>query len=413
MSDGSLDAPGGSDPERPRLSILIPCLNAATTIERSLASVLSERGIPFECIVIDDGSTDETAALVQAVADRDERVVLVRLPTNIGVSSARNQGLDVARGEWLAFHDADDRMRPGWLPALMGPTADPEVRAVIGQRVWTDGEREWLGPRYDNPDVRTAGRKSIAANLGLLYYASATGKVFHRSLLDGLRFEGRVMGDQAWTIRALLRAGDGIEVIDDTVFEWWRPTPGDSIETITTIARGSAAGATRMATMARTVFSAVSDEVDLRLADEATRDRVKLAYFDRLLRTDLAAPLRDAMDHRDPGLAGLFDALTSFLEAVPRVVLASSASLPPTLLQPPAKRLSMLDATARRSYWRMTRYALRADSRMARRAAWRRSVEPAFVFARFGPPLGPAAATAVLSAVDVARLLRRSPRSEG
>src|SRR5262245_48993292 len=203
MSDGSPDSLLVAGSERPRLSVLIPCLDAAATIERSLASVLAERGIPFECIVIDDGSTDETAALVQAVADRDDRVVLLSLPANVGVSNARNHGLDAARGEWLAFHDADDRMRPGWLPALMGPAADPAVRAVIGQRVWTDGQREWLGPRYDNPDVRSAGRKSIAANPGLLYYMAATGKVFHRSLCDGLRFEGRVMGDQAWTIRAL------------------------------------------------------------------------------------------------------------------------------------------------------------------------------------------------------------------
>ena len=129
----------------------------------------------------------------------------------------------------------------------MAPTADPTVRAVIGQRIWSDGERTWLSSRYDIPDIREPGRKSIATHPGLLYYASCTGKAFHRSLLDGLRFEGRVLGDQAWTIRALLRAGAGIEVVADTVFEWSRPRPGAAVETITTRARGTALGSAGMA----------------------------------------------------------------------------------------------------------------------------------------------------------------------
>ncbi len=128
MSDRSIDTEPTIESEAPRLSMLIPCWNAAATIERSLTSVLDEHGIPFECIVIDDGSTDGTADIVRAVADRDPRVVLIRLPANVGVSAARNHGLAAARGDWVAFHDADDRMLPGWLHALMGPTGDPGVR---------------------------------------------------------------------------------------------------------------------------------------------------------------------------------------------------------------------------------------------------------------------------------------------
>ena len=120
MPDGSLDASPGVDPAGPRLTIIIPCFNSAKTIERSLASVLAEDGVPFECIVVDDGSTDESADLVQAVADRDDRVILSRLPANAGVSNARNHGLAMARGEWIAFHDADDRMRPGLAPRADG-----------------------------------------------------------------------------------------------------------------------------------------------------------------------------------------------------------------------------------------------------------------------------------------------------
>ena len=396
MSDG-IDARPAAQPDPVRLSVLMPCWRAASTIEWALASILAERDVSLECIVIDDGSSDGTAEIVDSIARRDPRVVLVRLPTNGGVSNARNRGLEIARGEWLAFHDADDRMCPGGLAALMRPTADPDVLAVIGQRIWTDGERTWLSRLYDIPDIREPGRKSLATHPGLLYYASATGKVFHRSLLDGLRFEGRVLGDQAWTIRALLRAGAHIEVIDDTVFEWSRPHPDQLVETITTIARASARGAVDMVTTARDVYAAVCAEIDLRIEDEATRDRLKRAYFERLLRSDLGGPVRKAVARHDPATDQLFDALTAFLRSIPLSIVARSEHLPRSVLRSPAAQWGSLPRAARGPYWRMVRQALRADPTMARRIAWRRAVEPAFVLARVRPPFGPFAASTVIS----------------
>ena len=343
----------------PRLSVLMPSWNAAASIERALDSVLEERGIPLEVIVIDDGSTDGTADVVAAVADRDPRVVLIRLPANEGVSNARNRGLEVARGEWLAFLDADDRLLPGGVAALMRPTADPEVLAVVAQRIWTDGERTWLSPVYDIPDIRLPGRKSIAANPGLLYYASATGKAIHRSLLDGLRFEGRVLGDQAWTIRALLRAGDGIEVVEDTVYEWTRPHPDRYVETIGAATRASTSRAVEMAAMAPVVFLAVSEEVDRRIADEPVRGAIKGAYFDRLIRSDLGVPVDLALDRRDPETGQLFEAIARFIEAAPAAVVASSDALVARILRPPARRWRSLPAAARPSYWAMVAVAMR------------------------------------------------------
>ncbi len=65
--------------------------------------------------MVDDGSRDDTAAIVEALAATDPRVVLLRQPENGGVSAARNRALEAARGEWIAFVDADDRLLPGGL----------------------------------------------------------------------------------------------------------------------------------------------------------------------------------------------------------------------------------------------------------------------------------------------------------
>jgi glycosyltransferase involved in cell wall biosynthesis len=389
--------------DAPRLTVLIPAWNAAATIERALDSVLEERGVALECVVIDDASTDATADLVRAVADRDPRVVLLSLPENGGVSNARNQGLAIARGEWLAFHDADDRMLPGGIAALMRPTADPTIRAVIGQRIWSNGERTWLSPLYDIPDIREPGRKSIATHPRLLYYASATGKAFHRSLLDDLRFAGRVLGDQSWTIRALLRAGDDVEVIGETVFEWTRPHPDRGVDTITVLARASAKGAAEMAVVAATVFREVSAEVDARIDDPTTRLAIKNAYLERLIRSDLSGPVGKALDRRDPATGDYFDALGAFLESVPAPVLANSDLLVRRILWPPLRRRRSLVPGARPGYRRMVLARTHADRATGYRAAGSLRV-PAMAIARFlGPSIGHAAASAIVASVALSR----------
>jgi hypothetical protein len=395
---------GGLD--APRLTVLIPAWNAASTIERALASVLEEQEVALECVVIDDGSTDATADIVRGIAERDSRVVLLSLAENGGVSNARNQGLAIARGEWIAFHDADDRMLPGGIAALMRPTADPAVRAVVGQRIWADGERTWLSPLYDIPDIREPGRKSIATHPGLLYYASATGKAFHRSLVGDLRFAGRVLGDQSWTIRALLRAGGAIEVVGETVFEWTRPHPDRPVETITVLARASASGAATMATVAATVFREVSAEVDLRIDDPGTRLAIKKGYLDRLIRSDLSGPVIKALDRRDPATAAYFEALGAFFESVPAPILGSSDLLVRRILWPPLRRWHSLVPGARGGYRRMVRGRFQADWATGYRAAGSLRLPAAAVARHLGPRVGRTAASAMVAFAALARGVR-------
>lgn len=89
----------------PRVSVVIPVYNGAATIERTIASVYAQTFGDFELIVIDDGSTDDTAARVAASADA--RLKLHRY-ANAGLAESRNRGVARARGELIAFLDADD-----------------------------------------------------------------------------------------------------------------------------------------------------------------------------------------------------------------------------------------------------------------------------------------------------------------
>jgi glycosyltransferase involved in cell wall biosynthesis len=91
-----------------RISVIIPAYNAAAYIERALRSVLSQTRAADEVIVVDDGSSDNTADILKKYQNQ---IISIRQP-NAGVSAARNTGIRAATGDWIAFLDADDE----WLP---------------------------------------------------------------------------------------------------------------------------------------------------------------------------------------------------------------------------------------------------------------------------------------------------------
>jgi glycosyltransferase involved in cell wall biosynthesis len=107
----------------PLVSVVLPTYNRAGTLARAIDSVLRQTAADLELIVVDDGSTDDSPAVVRAIGD--PRLRYERLPQRQGVSAARNHGSGLARADWIAFQDSDDV----WLPAklaqqLRAATAD-------------------------------------------------------------------------------------------------------------------------------------------------------------------------------------------------------------------------------------------------------------------------------------------------
>ena len=97
---------------RPDLvSVIIPAFNAEATLQATLESVLAQTHPALEIIVVDDGSSDGTAALVETLGRTEPRLVLIR-QENAGVAAARNAGLARARGDYVAWLDADDLWHP-------------------------------------------------------------------------------------------------------------------------------------------------------------------------------------------------------------------------------------------------------------------------------------------------------------
>ena len=108
------------DPQVEWVSVIVPCFNGAAFIARTIESVLSQTHSQFELIVVDDCSTDDSAAIVNDYWQRDPRVSLLSMPRNAGAPAApRNAGVRAARASWVAFLDADDIWHPRKLEMQM------------------------------------------------------------------------------------------------------------------------------------------------------------------------------------------------------------------------------------------------------------------------------------------------------
>ena len=124
----------------PRFSIILPCHNAAATILETIQSLVAQTFEDWEVLVVDDGSTDDTAAIVMRTTYLDSRIRLIG-HSGTGPSAARNAGAAMARGEVLCFCDADDRWRNTKLACLDEVFEDEYVDAAFGRVAFFDGAR--------------------------------------------------------------------------------------------------------------------------------------------------------------------------------------------------------------------------------------------------------------------------------
>lgn len=151
----------------PKISVVIPTYNRARFLKEALESVFSQTVADREIIVVDDGSSDETRAVLEPFRDR----IRYLYQENAGGAAARNRGIAAARGEWVAFLDSDDRWEPHALQALLeAASRHPEAGFIImraceidaaGQRTGRRLGKRSPGPFFTTPDLLWGDSGSI------------------------------------------------------------------------------------------------------------------------------------------------------------------------------------------------------------------------------------------------------------
>lgn len=209
---------GKADGKKTQITVIVPVHNGQSYLEDCIESIESQTGQTLEVIVVNDGSTDDTASVCDSLAERYDNLRVITLP-DLGVSVARNRGLEQAEGEYITFVDADDRLRPGMLAGLYRILCETDAdMAGCAFAVWSRQEEwkalaetaeksfpEWQTVEYNNT--------SYLKNALLCGNSRCWSKLYKRSLIGKTRFrEGLSIGeDMMFLVELLPRVQRAVE----------------------------------------------------------------------------------------------------------------------------------------------------------------------------------------------------------
>ena len=147
----------------PRLSVIIPVYNAELSLGACLDSLLCQDSQNYEIVLVNDGSTDRSRTICEDYARRYNNIMVIH-QENGGVSSARNKGLDAAKGDFISFVDADDRVTSDYLSVLLSYAQQDQAADILffGMNVFQKGKpTEVVSLKDAYSEGRTAVEESI------------------------------------------------------------------------------------------------------------------------------------------------------------------------------------------------------------------------------------------------------------
>jgi glycosyltransferase involved in cell wall biosynthesis len=249
----------------PKLSVIVPFYNVQQYAPDTLVSLRANTREDFEFILVDDCSTDATPEILER-AERDlPGAVLVRHERNGGLATARNTGIDAARGDYLTFLDGDDWLAPGYLPRLLAAAEELGCDFVRTDHVQCTGRarsvhRVPLGRRgtvLDPRDGILPADRSTPVD-----YAYAWAGIYHRRLVD----------------RGLLHFTDGLRTAEDRPWIWKLHRQADSFAVVGLLGvfyrRGVASSLTQIGDVRQLDFVRAFDQVIEETARDPEADRL-------------------------------------------------------------------------------------------------------------------------------------------
>lgn len=181
---------------QPKISVIVPVYKAEKYLHRCVDSILSQTFTDFELILVNDGSPDNSGAICDEYAQKDNRVHVFH-KKNGGVALARNLGLDNAKGKWITFIDADDYIEDGFLNF---PDSTQEDLLIQNYKV-IEGEN--YDVKFENSTIPpTQIQEFINQNIDKLWLRTPWSKFFKRGIID----------------KNTIRFTEGVKIGEDTIF---------------------------------------------------------------------------------------------------------------------------------------------------------------------------------------------------
>lgn len=197
-----------------KISVIVPVYNAEKYLDSCIQSVLKQTYPNWELILIDDGSKDESGAIADRYKQTENRIQVVH-QQNAGVSAARNQGLDMATGDYIVFLDADDELTTDCLNKLLKNAVENHANIVAGK---CSSDRNLTNPSGEI----TVWRGEEALKNALMdnpFTYSACAKLFHRECIGNTRFVPEIkINEDSYFIFQLLTKKTTFVGIEDEIY---------------------------------------------------------------------------------------------------------------------------------------------------------------------------------------------------
>lgn len=211
-----------------KISVIVPVYNVEEYLKRCVDSILCQTFSDLEIILVDDGSPDNCGAICDEYAKKDERVKVIH-KQNGGLSSARNAGLEIASGEYIAFVDSDDWIHPQMCEITYEAITYADADFInFCYQIKTDNSEEILG--YTNKDdiIKTTevySKDEVLNNFFNKYHAklwmTVWSKLYKKHIFDDLRFEeGRIHEDELIMLPTIEKASQ-IAYLDISLYYYY------------------------------------------------------------------------------------------------------------------------------------------------------------------------------------------------
>lgn len=189
----------------PLISVIIPVYNVEKDLKKCIDSIVNQTYKNLEIILINDGSKDNSAEICRQYAEKDDRIIFVSRE-NRGVSATRNEGIDLAHGDYFSFIDSDDYLEPDAYEYLLNIVSEHKVDAVNYEHFITFPDKEIIHKLADS-NYGLFDKKSAQYQL-LCNFPFACDKLFSKKIIKGLKFDESIFRgeDSLFSSMALSKA---------------------------------------------------------------------------------------------------------------------------------------------------------------------------------------------------------------
>lgn len=188
------------------ISVVVPIYRVEKYINGCVESILAQSFPDFELILVDDGSDDKCGEICDRYAEKDDRIVVVH-KENEGLSCARNTGIEIARGEYIAFIDGDDSVNKDFLAVLYRLCVENNCRIGVCNFLSTDENSVKLNRQKKEKIEVITGKQAVdrsCTGTGSLMFTLAWNKLYHKNLFQDVRYPAGKIHEDDYTTWKLL-----------------------------------------------------------------------------------------------------------------------------------------------------------------------------------------------------------------